>query len=226
MKNLIVQIFIPKKGWEEEERLDFQNNEVLFLSTNLVYYYAKKYDCDYMLINKASINFKHPTWERFVLFDDNFTKKYNNILYLDTDVFPWPDAPNIFNFIDNKKFNVVRHVAKKKWMNSDAFNAGVFCINDECVKIMKPFISKEIWINNFIKDPMWEDSKELNTLAQITNVEINWLDEMWNMKNDPNSYFTHLWGQQKKINTEMLAIQKARQFLLTRKPILNILDFN
>ena len=42
MKNLIVQIFMDKKGWEEENRLDAQSEQVLFLSNVLVKYYAKK----------------------------------------------------------------------------------------------------------------------------------------------------------------------------------------
>ena len=41
MKNLIVQIFINKKGWEEEHRLDAQSDEVLRLSHILVKHYAK-----------------------------------------------------------------------------------------------------------------------------------------------------------------------------------------
>ena len=31
MKNLIVQIYVNKKGWEEEHRLDAQSDEVLKL---------------------------------------------------------------------------------------------------------------------------------------------------------------------------------------------------
>ena len=42
MKNLIVQIFMDKKGWEEENRLDAQSEQVLFLSNVLVKHYAKK----------------------------------------------------------------------------------------------------------------------------------------------------------------------------------------
>ena len=65
MKNVIVQIFMDKKGWEEENRLDAQSEQVLFLSNVLVKHYAKKINSDYKLITKPIINFKHPTWERF-----------------------------------------------------------------------------------------------------------------------------------------------------------------
>ena len=33
------------------------------------------------------------------------------------------------------------------------------------------------------------------------------------MKNDPDAYFTHLWGNQKKIFPDMPAITKARKII-------------
>ena len=61
MRNVIVQIYIPAKGWEEEHRLNWQSNEVLQLSITLVKHYAQKVNADYHLITKPIINFKHPT---------------------------------------------------------------------------------------------------------------------------------------------------------------------
>ena len=116
MKNLIVQIFMNKKGWEEEHRLDGQSEQVLFLSNALVKYYAKKNNSDYKLITKPIINFKHPTWERFQLFDDKWIDTYDNILYLDTDVFTWPDAPNIFEVYDDE-FCGVLEVSNFAWVH-------------------------------------------------------------------------------------------------------------
>jgi hypothetical protein len=214
MKNIIVQIFVPKKGWLEEDRLDFQNDEVLNMSIKITQNYAKQYGCDYKFISKPHINYKHPTWERFLLFEDRYINNFDNILYLDTDVFPWPSSPNIFDFVDNTKFNVAKHVDKKKsYKGLKAFNAGVFCINKNCATKMRRFISKEIWDSHYKQDEMWEDSKELHELAFITNIDINYLDEKWNFKNHPSGYFTHLWGQQKKFNPNLPAIIKAREIV-------------
>ena len=213
MKNLIVQIFMNKKGWEEEHRLDGQSNEVLILSNILVKNYAYKINADYKLLTKPKINFKHPTWERFQLFDDEWIHKYKNILYLDTDVFTWPNSPNIFDFIDDSAFNVVNHQMDKLWRGRKSFNAGVFCINKNCAIEMRKFLNKSSWIKSFETDPMWEDSKELNTLAQIADIKINWLEKSWNTKNDPNAYFTHLWGNQKIIFPDMPPIIKARKII-------------
>ena len=131
-KNAIVQIFIPAKGWEQEAHLNWQNNEVINLSTQLTRYYAKKNNADYFLITKGKIFFKHPTWERFQLFEDEWINNFKNILYLDTDVFPWINAPNIFNYIDNNSFNTVIHCMGKTLNGLPSFNAGVFILNKYC----------------------------------------------------------------------------------------------
>ena len=210
MKNVIVQIFMNKKGWEEENRLDAQSEQVLFLSHALVKYYAKKINSDYKLITKPIINFKHPTWERFQLFDDQWINNYDNILYLDTDVFTWPEAPNIFELLDNTAFNIVKHCNNKTYNGHPMFNAGVFAINKTCAVEMKKFIKKENWLKRFEIDPTWEDSKELNTIFQTANIKSNWLEVKWNMKNDPDAFFTHMWGNQKKLFPNMPAIIKAK----------------
>tara|TARA_Y100001935_G_C17180452_1_gene444870 strand:+ start:248 stop:916 length:669 start_codon:yes stop_codon:yes gene_type:complete len=213
MKNLIVQIFIDKKGWEEEHRLDAQSQQVLFLSNTLVKYYAKNIESDYKLISKPIINFKHPTWERFQLFDDKWINNYDNILYLDTDVFTWPDSPNIFELLDNTAFNVVKHCNNKIYNGYPMFNAGVFAINKTCAIEMRSFFKKENWLKRFEMDSSWEDSKELNTISQAAKIKINWLDARWNMKNEPDAFFTHVWGNQKIINPNMPSIIKAKKFV-------------
>jgi len=201
---------MDKKGWEEENRLDAQSEQVLFLSNFLVKYYAKKINSDYKLITKPIINFKHPTWERFQLFDDEWINNYDNILYLDTDVFTWPEAPNIFELLDNTAFNIVKHCNNKTYNGHPMFNAGVFAINKTCAVEMKKFVKKENWLKRFEIDPTWEDSKELNTIFQTANIKSNWLDVKWNMKNDPDAFFTHMWGNQKKLFPNMPAIIKAK----------------
>lgn len=213
MKNVIVQIFMDKKGWEEENRLDAQSEQVLFLSNVLVKHYAKKINSDYKLITKPIINFKHPTWERFQLFDDQWINNYDNILYLDTDVFTWPEAPNIFELLDNTAFNIVKHCNNKTYNGHPMFNAGVFAINKSCAIEMRKFIKKENWLKRFVIDPTWEDSKELNTISQTANIKSNWLESKWNMKNDPDAFFTHMWGNQKKLFPNMPAIIKAKNFV-------------
>jgi hypothetical protein len=209
--NAIVQVFIPASGWEQESHLNWQNNEVIKLSTFLTKHYAKKTNASYFLITKAKIFFKHPTWERFQLFEDVWINNFNNILYLDTDVFPWPDSPNIFNYIDNKSFNTSVHCMGKKLNGVPSFNAGVFVLNKSCAIEMRKYFKKNLWVEKFKTDPDWEDSKELNEIAQKTEINHYRLSPAWNIKNSPDAYFTHMWGVTKKNDPDAPAILKARQ---------------
>ncbi len=211
-KNLIVQIFCPLI-LGQKDHLAWQNNEVLALSKKLAKSYAYKVDAEYKFITKPKIKFKHPTWERFDLFNDEYIKNYKNIMYLDTDVFCWPDAPNIFNFIKEGAFNVVQHCAYKTTPDGrPMFNAGVFILNEASAIIMRQTMTIPKWEARFKNDPNWEDSKELNDIVSILpSDKFHMLrDIRWNMKNKPDAFFTHLWGAQKKNNPDMPAIQKAR----------------
>ena len=212
-KNAIVQIFIPAKGWEQESHLNWQSEEVVGLSLKLSRIYAKRVNAEHFLISKAKIFFKHPTWERFQLFEDEWVNNFNNILYLDTDVFPWPNAPSIFDFINNKAFNTVIHCAGKTLNGIPSFNAGVFVLNKSCAINMRKYFKKKLWLEKFKTDPNWEDSKELNEIAQKPEIIHHRLSPVWNTKNSPNAYFTHMWGALKKNNPNALAIIKARDIL-------------
>ena len=214
MRNAIIQIYVPAKGWEEENRLNWQNDEVLHLSRVLVSEYAKKFDIYYELIKEPLINFKHPTWERFQLFDEKWINRFDNILYLDTDVFTWPWAPNVFEYFDTKALNVARHHKENKLINGNpAFNTGFIGINKEVYDCFNKFISKNLWLKSFELDPKWEDGKEMNKLAYISGVKINWLHKKWNFKNSPGAYFTHLLGGLKKIRPNMPSIVMARKIV-------------
>ena len=41
---------------------------------------------------------------------------------------------------------------------------------------MRKFIKKENWLKRYEIDPLWEDSKELNTIFQTANIKSNWLE--------------------------------------------------
>ena len=212
-KNAIVQISIPAKGWEQENLIKYQSEEVVSLSVKLSQRYAKRVNAQHFLISKAKIFFKHPTWERFQLFEDKWINNFDNILYLDTDVFPWPDAPDIFDFINNKAFNTAIHSAGKTLNGIPSFNAGVFVLNKSCAINMRKYFKKNLWLEKFKKDPNWEDSKELNEIAQKPEIIHHRLSTTWNIKNSPDAYFTHMWGALKKNNPNALAILKARNIL-------------
>jgi lipopolysaccharide biosynthesis glycosyltransferase len=135
------------------------NEELLEYSKKSSKLYANKCGANYILINKPKINHIHPTFERFDLFSNmEWWKKYDHILYLDTDVICWPSAPNIFEMYSNKEsFKVCEdRIAKKKstsWheqrekdtilsnfkpevLRTNRFNAGVFMLNEYSANII------------------------------------------------------------------------------------------
>ena len=78
---------------------------------------------------------------------------------------------------------------------------------------MRKYFKKNLWLRKFKKDPNWEDSKELNEIAQKPEIIHHRLSTIWNIKNSPDAYFTHMWGALKKNNPNALAIIKARNIL-------------
>ena len=96
MKTAIVQIYVDLKGYSNPEWLP-KYDELSKISFDLTKKYCQKINAEYFLITDARINYIHPTYERFTLFEDSsWTEKFDQILYLDSDVFIYNNAPNIF----------------------------------------------------------------------------------------------------------------------------------
>ena len=85
--------------------------------------------------------------------------------------------------------------------------------NKSCAINMRKYFKKNLWLEKFKKDPNWEDSKELNEIAQKPEIIHHRLPPAWNIKNSPGAYFTHMWGALKKNNPNALAIIRARNIL-------------
>jgi hypothetical protein len=211
-KNAIVQIFIKAKKNQKNFLNSYHNNEVLRLSKILTKNYAKKVGAKYFFITKPKIKFIHPCWERFQLFSRKWTGKFNNILFLDTDIFTWLSAPNIFNFIDSSAFNSMDYYKNKIKYNLKIFNTGAFVLNEKSASFIRKHIKKKDWIKRIKKYDNWNDGLELNYIIKKSAVKHHKLSHKWNTQNQFNAYFTHLWGNKKKISPNSYAIIKARIF--------------
>lgn len=225
MKNLIVQIYCSLEGFLEPGRLR-RHDEIKDISSYLAKNYAKKHDCEYLLIDDVYINFRHPTYERFRLWEEPYwLDNFDKVMYLDSDVFCWPSAPDIFTLFPNDKFKVARHWSWKqtltpdlnlqgdfigythKQLNDISFNAGMFILTKSSRDQMLPHL-------NYRKTRKEsDDSKVLHRLILDSKIEIETLDRKWNAKNmtEDYSYFCHLWGNKKHKDPNFPPILNARK---------------
>lgn len=226
MKKCIIQFYMSTNGFSNPNFVNIKINEELLayskLSSSI---YADKCGAEYVLIDKPRINHVHPTFERFDLFlNQEWWKKYDQILYLDTDVICWPESPNIFDMYPNKKtFKICedRTALNKssKWhkqqekhtilaqfdpeiIRKRRFNAGVFMLNSYSAGIIAPHLK--------YKEHGDDDNRILIHAMLDSQVDTEIMDWKFNKKNGVSSWFGHGYGQEKyKKDNKLLSV--ARQ---------------
>ena len=231
MKNCIVQFHVPASSYQEPDYNHIGVNEKLLpLSIKSVKMYAEKCEVDYHLVQDKKIDWKHPTFERFDLFfNQEWFEKYTNILYLDTDLIVWPNAPDIFKmYPDTESFKVCEdRISKRRtpaWhkkhvkdtvldefdgttLQNSRFNAGVFMLNKKSAEQISKFLDYK---NIDIDDNSLLIYALLKSKASVTK-----MDWKFNKKNGVNSYFGHAFGQQKFHNKNYPLLDKATQLFST-----------
>ena len=207
MKNIIVQIYIIlDKSVDVAPFTAF--DELSEVSISLAKKYCNKIGAEHVLITEPFINFAHPTYERFRLFEDPYwADNYDNVLYIDSDVFIFDDAPNIFDlYPDNTTFKVCQHY--QDFLHGGApreFNAGVFMLNKISRDKMLPYL-------NYRVSPLFEahDNTALINCVNDSGVDVTVMDARFNAKNATDCYFSHAWGSGKRKNPNMECILKAK----------------
>ena len=165
MKNLIIQYYIDINLYTQPNFNNLGPSPAEQYSSHSFQLYCKKYGIDYLKITKPRLSFKHPTWERFDLWmDRSWWDKYDQILYVDSDVFALPHAPNIFEKYSNletfkgaeyTKFRRTDAVGAKALVHNNpllsdipgdliqkkSIQPGVFMLNKKSSEQMLPYIS-------------------------------------------------------------------------------------
>ena len=97
MKNLIIQYYIDINLYSQPGFNGISPSPVEKYSEYSFKKYCAKFGHDFLRVTKPTFGYKHPTWERFALwFNSEWLDKYDQILYVDTDVFALDHAPDIF----------------------------------------------------------------------------------------------------------------------------------
>ena len=225
MKKCIVQYWIQADQYSQpdynallKKSEEFDANEFAGRSASSFQAYADKYGHDFIRIEKKKLDFKHPTFERFDLWlDDTWWEKYDEIMYVDSDVFAMPDALDVFlqypepgmlkvcdhpGFQQAKEDDQIEHIyhgllkeCTLDQVRHYGFQAGVFIITKEAKELMKPYIAKYRELDD-------HDGNILMWAAIKSKVPVLRMSELYNFKNahmrgKPKVNFFHAAGHKK-----------------------------
>ena len=208
MKNLIVQIYIDTKKYGNPNLLP-SFDTLSEISFTLARQYAKRIDADYILLTDPYINYIHPTYERFRLFEESkWTDEYDQVLYLDSDVLVYQESPNIFEMYQSPdSFKVCTHwsYTRKNRPNLGGFNAGVFMLNRASRDHMLPYLKYRFDI-----PLLHHDNAALVNCVENSKVNLEYMDSRFNAKNT-GPWFCHTWGNGKRKNPNMECIRLAKE---------------
>jgi hypothetical protein len=208
MKNLIVQIYIDTKKYGNPNLLP-SFDTLSEISFTLARQYAKRIDADYILLTDPYINYIHPTYERFRLFEESkWTDEYYQVLYLDSDVLVYQESPNIFEMYQSPdSFKVCTHwsYTRKNRPNLGGFNAGVFMLNRASRDHMLPYLKYRFDI-----PLVHHDNSALVNCVENSKVNLEYMDSRFNAKNT-GPWFCHTWGSGKRKHPDMECIKMAQE---------------
>ena len=204
MKNLIIQYYIdinlyPGIKKDSPSWLQIQPTSTEKYSKYSFEKYCQKYGHDFLRVTEPALLYRHPTWERFDLFfNSKWVDQYDQILYVDTDVFALDHAPDIFQHglglesfkspryskyrnMDNKNLKKAMHEifddVNLQKIRQIFFQSGVFMINKHCRDVMMPWVQK--W-----KDFDCDDGQFLAWCVAKSNVDYQDLNPQFNVKNN------------------------------------------
>jgi hypothetical protein len=216
----IVQIDIPLSKYQVQDKespVPAMEDYVSKYSKKAVAGYAAKYGHEHIIMTEPVVKYNHPVWERLDFwFNSEWLDKYEEVLYLDTDVFPLPTAPDIFAQSDNDvAYKRIPYWKADKPLTRGhcfaeyperakevIFNAGVILIN-------KALVDATLETVKDYKNPKFpDDSVLLNYAIMKSNLPIENIDKRFNVKLLPD----HL--KQKKLNVfffHAMGLLKNRQ---------------
>ena len=208
MKKLIVQIYVDTKKYSNSNLLP-SFDDLSVTSFTLTKQYAKRMGADYILLTDPFINYIHPTYERFRLFEESiWTEKYDQVLYLDSDVLIYQESPNIFEMYPaTDSFKVCTHwsYTRKNRPNLGGFNAGVFMLNKASRDHMLPYLKYRFDI-----PLVHHDNSALVNCVENSKVNLEYMDSRFNAKNT-GPWFCHTWGSGKRKHPDMECIKIAQE---------------
>ena len=233
MKNLVIQYYIDLNKYASEQKKSPIPNEQSYIekySEHSFKKYCEKYGHSFLRVTEPKINYSHPTWERMDLWlDESWFDEYDQICYVDTDVFALPWAPDIFSYCDlscfnkasywkcDKAFRQKKHLSDKVFLSSKAsperwheccFQAGVFVLTkesrDASFECMKDYKNPEIPDDCvMMRYALSKSDAKINTIPH--EFDVKWHPGLAYPQGTANKdlkdlYFLHAFGSNKRNN--------------------------
>ena len=189
----VVQFDIPIELYDVEKPTIIKTTQdwVAKYSKHSFETYCKKYGHEYILVTTPKVGYCHPTWERLDFWlDPSWFEKYDEILYVDTDVYALPTAPDIFE--ESARLDCFKRIPYWKADNPQdpssilyevkdrfkeiAFQPGVFLLNKTVAQATAEYIKQ-------YKDERFPDDGVLvNYAIAKSTVEIQNINQKFNVK--------------------------------------------
>lgn len=223
MKNLIAQVCIPVPKREVKVGKGNMHSYIPDLYQCCIddaREYAANINAEYYLMNtyEWDKNFT-PTYQRFALFDEKYDE-YDNILYIDGDYAPVPNAPDIFELMKSReeiwfatpdnKFNKDGEMKKMRKECMDKhnidhefyyFNAGFFGMKREARQLVRENLSKFLEIFREVKSEMHDQDWINRIVFELMAEKYCPLSKHWNgvFTLIGSNYGTHYAGHSKRL---------------------------
>ena len=213
MKNLIIQYYIDINLYSQPGFNGISPSAVEKYSEYSFKKYCAKYGHDFLRVTKPTFGYKHPTWERFDLwFNSKWLDQYDQVLYVDTDVFAFDHTPDIFAlYNDLNAFKSPEYRKYRMMTNSQIestfkntilkdcdvyktrrtfFQSGVWMLTKKARDVMMPWVEryKEFSgtgpVNIGGKEVDCDDGQFLNWAVIKSGVKYQDMDKYFNVKNN------------------------------------------
>ena len=243
MKNLIIQYYIDINLYSQPTFNGISPSATEKYSEYSFKKYCAKFGHDFLRVTKPNFGYMHPTWERFDLwFNSKWLDEYDQVLYVDTDVFALDHAPDIFaQYNDPDTFKSPTYKKYRRFSTSDIKNIFKDTIIKDCdpEKVKKQMFQPGVWIvTRSVRDQMmpWvkrymefdgqcDDGEFLNWAVIESGVKYQDMDPMFNVKNNglkkgwsyKNTFFLHVAGGKK-----YRATSRIYTFLKEKFPEVNL----
>jgi hypothetical protein len=221
MKTAIVQYYINPAHYSDPDYNDLLSNQnvLVEISRRSFESYAQKYSIDFHHITEPKLRYRHPTFERFDLWlDPTWWDRYEQILYVDSDVFAMPGAPDIFaQYPDLNTFKICE---SPSWQNARkelkgllsgiseqeqkmyGFQTGVFMLTRNSAEQMRSWIAQYPTLDD-------HDGHIMVWSAVQSQVPVERMDERFNNKRAyfhgrAPVYFFHAQGQKKSTHEQRI----------------------